>query len=626
LSAAAPPPARPWRVVILNDADPTLPSFVAIDRAVRTALTAPGRHPVDTFSESLDMLRFPLARIEGEIVALLARKYAAMRIDAVVAIGTASLDFAEKHRDRLWPDARILFQGVPVELLGSRQLSPSTTGLPLQHDLAGVVGLALQLRPETRRVVVISGSGDFDRLMAGVARTQVEPYTDRVRIEYWLEEPVEDLLERVARLGDADAVLYLSVGRDAAGRTFVPRDVAKQLSAASFAPIYGAFETYLGHGIVGGTMYSFETRGRRMGDLVHEALSAPAARIPLVWIARSSCVADANELDRLGMDAGRLPPGCDIRNARPSLWREYRWYILAALFVVLAQTALILALILQRRARRKAEDEALHQRAELAQASRLALAGELTASIAHEINQPLGAILANADAAEALLERGVTDGDELRAIVADIKQADLRASEVIRHVRALVTMHEVEREVVDVNAIVRGVLALLAVEAERRGVAVDAAFAFELPPVLADRVQLQQALVNLCVNAFDAMADAAPKKRRLSVRTAAVAGRRVEIAVGDSGGGIRPDQLPRLFNSFFSTKPHGMGLGLSISRSIVEEHGGTLSAENRDDGALFRIVLPVHVEGEPAPGQVSSQRVAPSQPPLPHATMPKGSS
>src|SRR5262249_410820 len=160
-----------------------------------------------------------------------------------------------------------------------------------------------------------------------------------------------------------------------------------------------------------------------------------------------------------------------------------------------------------------------HRRAELAQASRLALAGELTASIAHEINQPLGAILANAGAAESLLRRGVTDSDKLRAIVADIKQDDLRASEVIRRLRPLLPTHQVEREVVAVNAVVRDVLAFLKGEAERRGVTVEATFASELPPVLADRVQLQQAVINLCVNALDAMANTPPEKRCLSVRT-----------------------------------------------------------------------------------------------------------
>ena len=122
------------------------------------------------------------------------------------------------------------------------------------------------------------------------------------------------------------------------------------------------------------------------------------------------------------------------------------------------------------------------------------------------------------------------------------------------------------------------------------------------------------------------MANTAPEKRRLSVRTRSGAGRSVEIAVSDTGGGIPPDQFPRLFDSFFSTKPEGMGLGLSISRSIVEDHGGKLSAENRANGALFRIALPAYVEGEPAPGPMASPEAASARRSLPAATLPRGSS
>lgn len=174
-----------------------------------------------------------------------------MHIDAVVVQGPASLDIAEAHRMRLWPSARILFQGTPVEMLRTRKLSPTTTGLPLQHDLVGTARLALELRPATRRL----------------------------------------------------------------------------------------------------------------------------------------CMADARELDRFGISERRLPPGCDIRFRQPSLWRDYRWYVVGALLVVALQSAMLVAFFWQRRERHRAEIEVAKRRTELAQASRLALAGELTASIAHEINQ-----------------------------------------------------------------------------------------------------------------------------------------------------------------------------------------------------------------------------------------------
>jgi signal transduction histidine kinase len=592
-AAAQPLPERPWRVVVLNDADPTLPAFIAIDRGLKAALSAPGGHPVDVFHEPLDKLRFPETMFSRELVAMLAKKYEALPVDAVVAVGLASLEFAEQHRERLWPKARILFSGAPVEVLRERRLSSVTTGFVRGYDLGGTAELAWRLRPSTRRLVVISGSGEFDRAMERLARAQLEPHAKRLAIEYWHDAPIAEFVRRIGELGPDDAVLYLSVGRDADGRTFVPRDALKKLAAASAAPIYGPFETFIGHGIVAGNVYSFEASGRRLGELVHEVLSAPPGRpLPAVASGESFCIADGDRLERLGISASRLPPSCEVRFTAPSPWREYRWHALGVLLVILAQFALILGLVLQRRARVKAEGEVRDRRSELAQASRLALAGELTASIAHEINQPLGAILANAGAAEALLRRDPAASHELREILADIRRADLRASEVIRRVRALVTSRQAEREPVDVNTMVSEVLTFLQGEARRRGVVVDTALASGLPALRADRVQLQQAVVNLCVNAMEAMVDRAPGDRRLGVRTAA-AGNGVEIAVSDTGPGISAEHLKRVFDSFFTTKANGTGLGLAITRSIIEAHDGSVSAENHaEGGALFRMTLP----------------------------------
>ena len=173
----------------LDDADPFLPASAALAAATRKALNAPGHHPVETFYESLDMLRFPRAQIEDEIVALLASKFEAS-IDAVVTIGPAALDFAEKHRGRLWPDARIFFQIVPDEVLRQAQLSPTTTGIPVKYNFAGTVEIALALRPATRRLIVVYGSGDYDRRVGAIAREQLQPFASRLPVEYWTDATI----------------------------------------------------------------------------------------------------------------------------------------------------------------------------------------------------------------------------------------------------------------------------------------------------------------------------------------------------------------------------------------------------------------------------------------------------
>jgi len=219
--------------------------------------------------------------------------------------------------------------------------------------------------------------------------------------------------------------------------------------------------------------------------------------------------------------------------------------------------------------------------------------GELTASIAHEVNQPLGAILANVDAAEMLLDSDNAHPDALRQILADVRRDDLRASDVIRRLRALLAKHETARELLDLNETVTDVEQLLASETRRRNVEAETELDAALPSVVGDRVQLQQVVLNLIVNAMDAVADMPADRRRVTLRTRRALDGEVVVAVADRGPGIPAAQLDKLFESFFTTKRRGMGLGLSIARTIVEAHGGHIWADSDGrSGTTLHFTLP----------------------------------
>jgi PAS domain S-box-containing protein len=248
--------------------------------------------------------------------------------------------------------------------------------------------------------------------------------------------------------------------------------------------------------------------------------------------------------------------------------------------------------------RKQAEAETLRQRVELAHVARVSTMGELAASVAHELNQPLGAILANAEAADLFLNQNPPALDELRDILTDIRKDDERASEVIRRMRALLRKHELERQPLEINSVAADVLQVVSSDAALRNVVISADLAPGLPRILGDRVHLQQVLLNLILNGMDAMAGEARGRRRLSLRTRLGADGQVEIAVMDSGHGIPPDKLPRVFEPFYTTKPSGMGMGLSISRTIIAAHHGRITAEtNSTGGATFRVTLPVAKDG-----------------------------
>jgi signal transduction histidine kinase len=232
------------------------------------------------------------------------------------------------------------------------------------------------------------------------------------------------------------------------------------------------------------------------------------------------------------------------------------------------------------------------QRDELRRVSRKAMLGEFSALLAHELNQPLGAILCNAEAARHHLSREPHDLLEVRTILADIVAADRRASEIIQRLRLLFRQGSVQMQPVDLNAVVRDLLKLLQRDMTKWDVDLDTELARELPAVNGDPVQLQQVLLNLVTNACNAMADAEPKGRKLRVRTASSA-EGVCVTIADRGRGIPPESLTRIFDSFYTTRPEGMGLGLTVCRTIIEAHHGRLWAENNSDGgASFHFTLP----------------------------------
>jgi PAS domain S-box-containing protein len=244
--------------------------------------------------------------------------------------------------------------------------------------------------------------------------------------------------------------------------------------------------------------------------------------------------------------------------------------------------------------RRHAEEELRAARLDLAHVSRLALVGELIASIAHEITQPLTSILTNASAGLRRLpsDASLDDAAELREIFVDIGSQGRRAGEVIERVRALAGKRPLERQALDMNAIATEIVTLVRGEAGRRGVTIRTDLAPTLPAIDADRVSLQQVMLNLMLNGMDAMDELEASERQLVVRTRQLADA-VEVAVSDTGHGIPADRLPKLFEAFFTTRKEGLGLGLAIARSIVEAHGGRILAEDhRGRGATFRLTIP----------------------------------
>jgi PAS domain S-box-containing protein len=246
---------------------------------------------------------------------------------------------------------------------------------------------------------------------------------------------------------------------------------------------------------------------------------------------------------------------------------------------------------------RRAEEQASRHQAELAHLLRLHTVGEMAASLAHEINQPLGAIANYAQGSRMRLDAGTISAQELSHAMAEIAREALRAGEITRWVRALIRKDEPRRETADMNQIILAALAIVASSAHDRGVSLRFRPCDHLPPVEVDRIQIEQVILNLLLNALDAVEAGA--EGRVEVRAVASGDHGVEVAVCDSGAGLQEEMLERVFEPFFTTKPNGLGMGLAISRAIIEGHDGRLSAaHNPSGGMVFSFVLPAPDNGD----------------------------
>jgi signal transduction histidine kinase len=252
---------------------------------------------------------------------------------------------------------------------------------------------------------------------------------------------------------------------------------------------------------------------------------------------------------------------------------------------------------------KRAEAALQKAQVELAHAARVMTMGELSASLAHELTQPLTAILSNAQAALRFLNQPSSDLDEMRAILVDIVADDQRAGEVIQRLRGLLRRSELERLPLDVNEVIREVVQLIRSEIVIKNVMMILDLGADLPPVPGDRVQLQQVILNLLINGIEAMNAVEDRPRELQIQSRRHGVGGALVAVRDVGIGLDPQQAERIFDSFYTTKPKGMGLGLSISRSIIEVHGGRLWAVlNTGYGTTFQFTLPATGEADSTNG------------------------
>jgi signal transduction histidine kinase len=469
-------------------------------------------------------------------------------------------------------------------------------------DLPGLLEDMLQVAPATKNIAVIVGATPLEHYWQEAFQKAAEPLAGRINFTYYRDLSFDQMKERVSTLRPDSYIIFLLLVRDAAGVTLNSDEALQRLHTVAHAPINSIFEHQLGLGIVGGRLYQSEEVGKEAADVAIRILHGePASSIPPRLFERLPARYDWRELQRWKINEKLLPPGSTILFREPTLWDRYRASIITGFSICVLQalliTGLLANLVKRRRAERsltQAEKQARHHREQINLLSRVSLLGEMTASLAHELNQPLSAIITNANAGKRLIDRGKEDPETLRDILVDVVADGHRAHGIIQDVRNTIKKGDAIRRPINLNELVTNVAHVVRTDAVACSCEIETSLATDLPLIEVDPVQIQQVLVNLISNAFDAMQQTPLSRRKVEISTAGNGDGEVRLSVRDHGTGIRAEVHERLFDQFFTTKEQGLGMGLAIVRSIVEAHGGQIDAENlADGGARFHFTLPV---------------------------------
>jgi len=736
LAAVASPQqaVRPTRVLLLFALAPDSPTSAPLIERLRTTIRNELPAPVEFYIEYVDVDRFPDPKQSARLDRYLDDKYSGFGIDLVIAAGSVALQFAtEELRDRL-PGVPVVFGMAYEHAVDTAALPANVTGRLLSLSLGRTLTMARRLQPDLERVFVIAGSSGIDSAAMAEALGSIGPMRDSVQVVVRQGVPFDELRAELRQLPPHSIVFLAHFRRDGRGQIFVPVEAMATLARESRAPTYRYADPLLERGILGGAMYQHVDEGTYIGRLAVRVLRTPrGAKLPPVELTESPFIADWRTLRRFNLDERRLPSGTEVRFRVPSQWERFRRVILTTLAIIAAQAVLIGALLLERRARQRAQetlrDQSVYERMmadvatdavrhapedapraledalahvgwyagadvavlvlfvdgtlrpesrvswrrhpgsrfgdgvssidsdsprlelplvvagttvgalelyrtrggtawspelttrlvaaaeviagamarsraaaatgkaqrQVAHLGRVAIVGELGSTISHELRQPLTAIRVNAELGMKLLDNSSPDIDAAREVMEDVVADSARASATIEQIRLMLRMQGTATTALDLNALSQRVTSLLRNDAATRGVRFDLALAPGLPRVRGNAVELDQAIVNLALNAFDAVASVSAP-RNVVIGTAAANGR-VELYVQDTGPGLSAEVRARLFDPFFTTKEHGLGMGLAIARTLVEQHGGSVVAENNaDGGALFRLILPAVVE------------------------------
>ncbi len=438
---------------------------------IRSEITRRSQRPVDFHDHSLLNARLADDKSDGPFVDYLHAVYAGKRPDLILAIGAPAANFVQRYRHRIFPGTPMVFTAVEARRVQYDKLTQDDTVVAPAHDFPASFENILRVLPRTKTIAIVNGASPNETFWLGELRRETAPLTGRVELKFYNELSFEEILKDAANLPPHSAIFWHLMNVDAAGVAHEANAALSRLSAAANAPVFSYLDNFFGDTTVGGPMHSVEEGSAVAAAVAVRILNGEkAGDIKTPPTKYASPKFDSRQMQRWGIKESDLPPESTVLFKPPTMWETYRWQILTACSVILLQAGLIALLLLERYRRFLAEMESRERMAELAHVNRFSTAGEMAASIAHEINQPLGAILNNVETAEILLKGRSPDLRGVKEIFGDIRRDNSRATEVIRRLRSYVTKVPFERKDFDLNYQIGETVKFLLPEARSRAV------------------------------------------------------------------------------------------------------------------------------------------------------------
>jgi C4-dicarboxylate-specific signal transduction histidine kinase len=689
------------------------PGSVVFLRGIEQGLGASYSGSVDVSTENVGPIPPEPENYPARIGDWIAFKYSRMKFDTIVAVSFPPSILARELRDRFWPEANLLLVLINEENWANPGPVPRSARVVLDLDNKETVQSALQMLPDTRRLVVLGGASQRDRRTNGAIVKSIRQIKPDLEIIEATGLSLEEAKARIHSLPDRTIIVVGSFLFEPNGRRLDTPQLVDEFYPVANAPLFADSDMAMGKGIVGGTVMSVQGAAEVVGEQLGQLLKGADPESLPVREVKNSFIVDWRQLKRWGISERTLPPDAAVLYRQPTAWEQYRRYILGFLSVLVLLLFLVAFLLLERQRRRTEEElnsamleslpglallvnrqgeilrtnqlhheiagegavpntahpgfkysEYLHRlvgpedgfagiaaieqviagtrpsattelplavgdrwievraiqlpqqqsgslivhlditqrkqtelertrsRTEIYHLNRVAAMGQLAASLAHELSQPLAAIMSNAEAAQRFAGRPNPDMVEIREALDDITRDDKRARSVIQGMRAMLKKEDVAIEPVDLNQVASSVVQMIRNEATLRGMRIELALFPSAVVVKGDQVGLQQVVLNLAGNGLDAMTETSAD-RCLTIRTA-VAPSVGTICVIDNGPGVSPELRDKLFQPFFTTKRTGLGMGLSICQSILESLGGRIELTNQNGrGAVFSVSLPL---------------------------------